>query len=360
MLKGIDISKWQAGINLSALGNQVDFVICKATEGVGYTDKNCDGFYQEAKRLGKKLGVYHFARPDLGNSAVEEADYFIKETKGYHKEAILILDWEPQGNSIANTGWAKGWLDRVYEKTGVKPLIYMSASVVRAYDWSKVVAGDYGLWIANYGSNNGTAQKGVFNNYPLRYWSFYALWQYTSVGRLSGYNGNLDLNYFSGDKSAWDKYAGGSPGTSTSTSKPEQSTPQGSTLDLAVKVMRDEYGIGETRKQALGSRYNEVQEFINHILSSSVDVLAKEVIDGKYGNGDVRKTVLGVRYGEVQARVNSILGTSKAEYYIVKKGDSLWAIAEKYYGSGNQYPKIKSLNDLTSDTIYAGQKLRVK
>ena len=276
MLKGIDISKWQAGINLSALGNQVDFVICKATEGVGYTDKNCDGFYQEAKRLGKKLGVYHFARPDLGNSAVEEADYFIKETKGYHKEAILILDWEPQGNSIANTGWAKGWLDRVYEKTGVKPLIYMSASVVRAYDWSKVVAGDYGLWIANYGSNNGTAQKGVFNNYPLRYWSFYALWQYTSKGRLSGYNGNLDLNYFSGDKEAWDKYAGGSPSSNTGTSKPSQPA------------------------------------------KKSTDEIAREVINGKWGNGDVRENRLkaaGYDYRTIQNRVNEILGIGTVRYY---------------------------------------------
>ena len=313
MLKGIDISKWQAGINLSALGNQVDFVICKATEGVGYTDKNCDGFYQEAKRLGKKLGVYHFARPDLGNTAIAEADYFVKETLGYHKEAILVLDWE-RGN-LKNVTWAKQWLDRVYEKTGVKPLIYMSASVMRSADWSSVVKADYGLWVANYGANNGIANESAFNKYPLKYWSFYALWQYTSVGRLSGYNGNLDLNYFSGDKSAWDKYAGGSPSTSTSIAKPTE---------------------------------------------KSVDEIAQEVIAGKYGNGDARKQALGSRYDEVQDRVNEILGVDKAEYYTVKKGDSLWAIAEKYYGSGNQYPKIKSLNGLTSDTIYAGQKLRVK
>lgn len=311
MLKGIDISKWQAGIDLSKI--DADFVICKATEGVGYTDKNCDGFYQKAKSLGKKLGVYHFARPDLGNSAVEEADYFIKETKGYHKEAILILDWEPQGNSIANTGWAKGWLDRVYEKTGVKPLIYMSASVVRAYDWSKVVAGDYGLWIANYGSNNGTAQKGVFNNYPLRYWSFYALWQYTSKGRLSGYNGNLDLNYFSGDKTAWDKYAGGKPSTSTSTSKP---------------------------------------------LEKSVEELAKEVIAGKYGNGDARKKALGSRYDEVQARVNKILGVNNKVYYTVQKNDNLTKIAKKYGTTVNQ---LVAWNNIANpDLIYTGQKLRVK
>lgn len=310
-LKGIDISHYQNGINIANL--DVDFVVCKATEGVGYVDECCDKFYQQAKKVGKKLGVYHFARPDLGNTAIAEADYFIKETLGYHKEAILVLDWE-RGN-LKNVTWAKQWLDRVYEKTGVKPLIYMSASVMRSADWSSVVKADYGLWVANYGANNGVANESAFNKYPLKYWTFYALWQYTSVGRLSGYNANLDLNYFSGDKAAWDKYAGGSPSASTSTTKP---------------------------------------------VEKSVDELAREVIAGKYGNGDARKQALGSRYDEVQARVNKILGTNKAEYYTVKKGDTLWGLAKKYYGNGNQYPKIKSLNGLTSDTIYAGQKLRVK
>lgn len=309
MLKGIDISKWQAGIDLSKI--DTDFVICKATEGVGYTDKNCDGFYQQAKRLGKKLGVYHFARPDLGNTAKAEADWFVRETKGYHKEAILVLDWE--AGNLGNISWAKAWLDRVYEKTGVKPIIYMSASIMRQYDWSSVVNADYGLWVANYGSNNGTAQESVFDRYPLKYWTFYALWQYTSTGKLSGYSGNLDLNYFSGDKEAWDKYAGGKPSTSTSTSKP---------------------------------------------LEKSVEELAKEVIAGKYGNGDARKKALGSRYDEVQARVNKILGVNNKVYYTVQKNDNLTKIAKKYGTTVNQ---LVAWNNIANpDLIYTGQKLRVK
>ena len=309
MLKGIDISKWQAGIDLSKI--DTDFVICKATEGVGYTDKNCDSFYQQAKSLGKKLGVYHFARPDLGNTAAAEADWFIKETKGYHKEAMLILDWE--SGDLTNSRWAKAWLDRVYEKTGVKPLIYMSASVLKRADWSSVANADYGLWVASYGTNDGTAQKSVFNNYPLKYWSFYALWQYTSKGRLNGYNGNLDLNYFSGNSSAWDKYAGGKPSTSTSTSKP---------------------------------------------LEKSVEELAKEVIAGKYGNGDARKKALGTRYDEVQARVNKILGVNNKVYYTVQKNDNLTKIAKKYGTTVNQ---LVAWNNIANpNLIYAGQKLRVK
>lgn len=218
MLKGIDISHYQNGIDLSKI--ETDFVICKATEGNGYTDKCCDKFYQQAKKLGKKLGVYHFARPDLGNTAEKEADWFIKETKGYHKEAILILDWEPSGGQLSNVAWAKAWLDRVYSKTGIKPIIYMSASPMKSYDWSSVVKADYGLWVANYGSNNGTAQESVFNKYPLKHWSFYALWQYTSKGRLDGYNGNLDINVFNGDGSTWDKYANASSKPAVEQSKP--------------------------------------------------------------------------------------------------------------------------------------------
>ena len=309
MLKGIDISHHQKGIDLGAI--DTDFVICKATEGNGYTDEMCDTFYQKAKSLGKKLGVYHFARPDLGNTAEAEADWFVKETLGYHKEAMLVLDWE--SGDLTNVAWAKAWLDRVYSKTGVKPVIYMSASVMHSADWSSVVKADYGLWVANYGSNNGTAQESVFDRYPLKYWSFYALWQYTSVGRLNGYNGNLDLNYFSGDSSAWDKYAGGSP----SSSKPS-----------------------------------------NPVETKSTDDLAREVIAGKYGNGEDRKNALGSRYDEVQARVNEILGINQVEYYIVQSGDNLTKIANRYGTTVNQL--VAWNNIANANLIYPGQKLRVK
>lgn len=307
MLKGIDISRWQNGIDLGAI--DIDFVICKATEGVGYTDSSCNGFYQQAKSLGKKLGVYHFARPDLGNSAEAEADYFLKETKGYHKEALLILDWE-RGN-LGNIAWAKTWLDRVYAETGIKPLIYMSASVMRSYDWSPVVAENYGLWVANYGINNGLANNNVFTTYPLKYWTFYALWQYTSVGRLNGYNNNLDLNYFNGDRNTWDKYAG----SNSAIENPE----------LPIE--------------------------------KTINELAEEVIAGVYGNGQERKKALGDKYNEVQSVVNEKLGLTESSTitYTVKKGDTLSGIASKY---ATTYQKIARDNNLENpNLIYAGQKL---
>ena len=50
---------------------------------------------------------------------------------------------------------------------------------------------------------------------------------------------------------------------------------------------------------------------------------------------------------------------ASAKTYTVQKGDSLWAIAAKQLGSGSRYKEIKTLNGLTSDTIYAGQILKL-
>ena len=45
------------------------------------------------------------------------------------------------------------------------------------------------------------------------------------------------------------------------------------------------------------------------------------------------------------------------DYYIVKYGDSLWSIAERFLGHGSLYPLIKQANSMTSDYIYPGMML---
>lgn len=45
--------------------------------------------------------------------------------------------------------------------------------------------------------------------------------------------------------------------------------------------------------------------------------------------------------------------------YIVKKGDTLWDIARSKLKNGSRYTEIKKINGLKSDTIYAGQKLKI-
>ncbi len=94
-------------------------------------------------------------------------------------------------------------------------------------------------------------------------------------------------------------------------------TVEGDAAGLARRVIAGEFGNGDARRAALGSRYDEVQAEVNRILSgggagasprADVDDLARRVIAGEFGNGDARRAALGGAYEAVQARVNEMLG----------------------------------------------------
>lgn len=198
MLFGIDVSSHQGNINTGAMfdNGKIDFVIAKATEGCTYVNPYCDAVMQSAISRNKPCGVYHFARR---NDAKAEAQHFVNNCKGYIGKAIPILDYE--ADALANgVSWALTWLKEVERLWGVKPMIYMSLSVTKEYNWQSVVDNNNGLWMAQY--NSSASKPG--------YWGLLAMWQYTSSGHVNGYGGNLDCNYFYGDIAAWNKYANSS------------------------------------------------------------------------------------------------------------------------------------------------------
>ena len=204
-MHGIDISGWQAGIDLGAV--PADFVIMKATGGVSYVSSDCDRQYQQAKALGKLRGVYHFANDDsLGSSAIAEADFFVANTLGYHDgETILVLDFEAQALPLG-PGWALAFMQRVQERTGIKPVLYLMGSEAAQAKWDPVVREDFGLWLAHWTVSGATGH--VVPPAPMgTRWPFVAIHQYSEKGRLPGYDGDLDLNVSSLDRAAWMKYA---------------------------------------------------------------------------------------------------------------------------------------------------------
>jgi nucleoid-associated protein YgaU len=66
---------------------------------------------------------------------------------------------------------------------------------------------------------------------------------------------------------------------------------------------------------------------------------------------------------EVNAdQVKAPAQTGKIDYYIIQQGDSLSAIAKKFLGNANEYPKIFEANrEVIQDPnkIYPGQKIRI-
>lgn len=304
-MQGIDISYWQQDTYKRLIDTYAkDFVIARATFNFG-VDYFCDPIYQYAKSKGKCLGVYFF--PLTGASDPEtSADWCVAQVQGYIGSTVFFLDWEStNGTDISQVWWAKRWLDRFTEKTGVKPLIYMNTSTVRSFDWSSVAQADYGLWLADYGVNDG-ADHGVPD---IPYWSIVACHQYTSVGDNGA---GLDKDVFFGDKTAWLAYAGA-----------KEVKPSKNPLD----------------------QYTDEQ-------------LADMVLDGKFGNGDERKEKLGNRYNSVQAIVNSRLESSKKEYYTIQAGDTLSAISQRF---GVSIQQLQSWNNIANpDVIYAGDRIRVR
>lgn len=192
-LNGVDISSYQGAIDLAAL--PIDFVIIKATEGNSYVNPYCDSKYQQAKSMNLLRGVYHYATGRT--SGTEEADWFLKNIEGYIGDAILALDWE---NAAVNKGvsYAKEFLDRVYSRTGIKPLLYVNRSTIDSYDWSSVVNADYGLWLATLDGS----EYSSYGEFPL-----VAICQPWSKP-MTGYNANIDQDVFYGDANAWKAYQG--------------------------------------------------------------------------------------------------------------------------------------------------------
>ena len=277
VLKGIDISNHQKGFSLSA--TNPDFVIVKATEGLNFVDKYCDGFVQDALRLNIPFGYYHFAR---SNDPAKEATYFYGNTKNYVGKGIPILDFEvPNSNS-----WLETWCKTFYGLSGVRPWVYMSSDYInnRGYGTSWVKS-NCGLWLAGY--------PRAYTSYPspdcpYRHagWTL-AAWQFTSSLAMGGMS--IDGDFFYGDRTAWDKYVGSGQDNA-------------SVLDLASATIKGEYGIGAARRAALGSSYDEVQAKVNDLYAK-----ANKVIKGSYGNGTNRRNALGDEYGIVQYIVNNML-----------------------------------------------------
>lgn len=316
--RGIDISAHQGNIDLAALKNQIDFVIIRVGYGVsGSIDSKFRRNADLCQQLGIPYGFYWYSYALDVDGAKKEAEHFLKAIASYTPTIGCWFDMEdadgykkkkgmPSNSTLKDMCYA--FCEKV-ENAGYYTGIYASLS------WFKnQLAGDrlsrFDKWIAQWPTSGGR-QKGLSvdpNDHSDR-----SLWQFTSAGRFSGYNGDLDTNY------AYRDFP--NPGKSNPEPTPEpvlEPTPKGSIFELALGVMQGEYGDGDNRKNNLGSRYEDVQNFINHIYSASIDTLAREVVDGKYGNGDQRKILLGDRYDDVQNKVNEMLQPTPAQKPITK------------------------------------------
>lgn len=352
--RGIDISSHQGNINLTTLQSQIDFVIIRV--GYGTSGTIDDKFKRNAdlcEELGIPYGFYWYSYALDVAGAKREAEYFLDAIAPYHPTMGCWFDMEDADGYKKRSGMPSNSTlqDMCYvfcekvEDAGYYAGVYASQS------WfNNQLAGDrlnrFDKWVAQWPTSN-NKQKGLATDPESK--KDVSLWQFTSVGRFSGYRGNLDVNYAYHDFN--------NPGTSEPTPEPVPepiTTPTGSTLELVTAVMQGEYGEGEDRKAKLGTRYEEVQDFINHVFTASADILVKEVIEGRYGNGTQRKTVLGARYNEVQDKVNKMMNQNQ-----ITRGSKVKFVGTKSY-SGIQlaswvHNEVFNVLELSGDRVVIGK-----
>lgn len=198
-IEGVDVSRWQGSIDYVALRNaDKRFVIAKATEGIGFLDPMYLSNKVGATNAGVAITAYHFARPDLNPTNPQgEADWFVDNLGLVPGMLVPALDLEVAG-TLGTAGlqaWVGAWLDRVYTRIGVRPMIYVSPSFWRKYLADTTVFADQGygiLWVAHWF----VAGAGVpANNWASRGWTF---WQYSNCGSVPGISGCVDLDRFNG------------------------------------------------------------------------------------------------------------------------------------------------------------------
>lgn len=247
-LNGVDIASYQSNIDASRLAT-TDFVIVKFTQSTGYLNPYADRQYSTAKAAGKLLGAYHYAE---GKDPEEEAQHFVASLGNRVGECVLALDWEGNQNRLFGTGkdvaWCKAFLDSVYDLTGVRPLIYMSKSVCRKYNWADV-ANDYPLWCAQYKSNSITDYQSApwTDSNSFGAWGKATIYQYSSHGRIAGYEANIDLDiaYMTADQ--WRAMAAGKP--------------QESPVDVAISIAESYVGYheGAGNRTIFGDTMHDIQ-----------------------------------------------------------------------------------------------------
>lgn len=192
MLKGIDISVYQPRVDFALLKTDVDFVIIRASYGVGYVDKCFASHQSQARSSGILRGYYHYAYPQY-NSAQDEADFFLQTVGDVQEGEILCLDFEENWNGDV-VAWCKQFLDRINVRlNGYKSLIYLNKSLSQRYDWSSIVNAGYNLWVAHYDYDS---ERINFNNQ----WPKIIMKQYTDSGQVSGINGRVDEDTFFGSR----------------------------------------------------------------------------------------------------------------------------------------------------------------
>ena len=193
--KGIDVSYAQGRIDWAKAKNDIDFAIIRSS--LGWTDGDIstrrDSRYPE-NRIGCETnnipyGIYHYSYCLKPENAKREAEYFLKVIEGSNPSKGVWLDIEDNKQiPLGKTGISKIVKDfcETVKAAGYNIGIYSYTNFLNAYIDADLLK-TYPVWVAQVNVKEPT------------YKGDYIAWQYSWEGRVSGINGDVDLDYYYGE-----------------------------------------------------------------------------------------------------------------------------------------------------------------
>lgn len=189
-MKIADISVYQGDIDWNIARKELEMVIFRSS--IGYnTDKK---YIYNAQNCNLPFGVYHYFKAGDVVEAKEEAEYFYKAATQEDLDPLFFcLDIEHENQNAENTKIICEIALETLKKVGAKKVgLYIGQS---RYSYIRDIKNKFNfIWIPRYGKNLGEADEKYAPIYPCD------IWQYTSVGKVSGISGNVDLNKLYGNK----------------------------------------------------------------------------------------------------------------------------------------------------------------
>lgn len=205
MLHGFDISSNNhpggAPIDWKLVGRcSWDFAVIKATEGGHYVNPYFKNDVQGARDAGLEVAFYDFNRPS-GGSGQDDAKHFIDVAGPLIQQGtVLAADMEdtdvPAGADLY--AYYMDHVNNVLGMVGFREMLYSGDWYLKPHNLENHDdVAQSGLWYASYGV--------ALPPLPTP-WTFMAVWQYTDKGVVPGIQGNVDLNFFNGDRAMFRRY----------------------------------------------------------------------------------------------------------------------------------------------------------
>lgn len=186
--QGIDISEWQGDIDFTNVAKDgITVVYIRAGEGFGYEDPYFEKNYQKAQDASLTIGFYYYVTAKSEEEAVVQANYFVSLIKDKQFVCKPVMDFESFGSlsRVQINAIASQFMETVSTQLAIQPAIYSDTS--NASLWNHSIT-QYPLWVADYDGLDVPTGIGSFTEW--------ADFQYSDQGKLSGFSGSVDRDYF--------------------------------------------------------------------------------------------------------------------------------------------------------------------